>query len=143
MNKFLIRFFLSLYIFLLGGYSLLNAHAYEGYVHHSTINLSKKSDVASFVKERSNLVLIEKPTSSVPKKERFRIEITEKEMEEDELVTHKKNLVVSNCFTAFFDTDAHGSFIRRYLKTRLPFGKHFSYLFSYKSLHLIFQVFRI
>ena len=83
-------------------------------------------------------------TITNPVKEFYRKKaITNDNDEEDfEIVIAKKNLEKTTYFTSFFNQQAT-HFISYYTKNSFAFRKEFSYLPSYQSLYIIFEVFRI
>ena len=139
MKKLLIRFFLSLCIILLSGYSQLYAHTYQDGIRHSSIKALLKSEHAGIGKLQNTQALPHKFSSSVT--ENLKLSVAEIEEEDDELVSFKKLLEHSNYFTAVFYALVFGC-LGLFLLKRLPAGKHALYFSSFK-LYLLFRVIRI
>ena len=139
MKKLLIRFFLSLCVILLSGYSQLYAHTYEDGIRHTSIKVLLKSEHASFGKVQNNQALPHKFSSSVT--ESRKLSVAEIEEEDDEFISFKKLLEQSNYFAAVFYALVFGC-LGLFLSQRLPSGKHALYFPSCK-LFLLFRVIRI
>lgn len=141
MNRFIVKFFLSLCVLLVGGYSQLYAYAYQDCVCFSPIKTPKKSEEANFCSiQKSSAAFIIQSAASGKEKATYQIDIAEKEIEEYESASSKKFLEISNYFTTLFDAQSVGNLFDD-LKS-LPLGKHFSYISSYRC-YLVLQVFRI
>jgi hypothetical protein len=139
MIKFIVRFLLSLVILLSSGYAQLDAYnRTKDSCYSSTEDL--KAQAKAIFGNLRNRDSVYKSTSSSFAEKRIRIDLEEKEIEEDEIVS-RKYMEISQYFTSFFDPYTAGYFFH-YLK-RLPFCKHFSSLSSHWCLTVIFQVFRI
>jgi hypothetical protein len=141
MNRFIVKFFLSLCILLAGGYSQLYAYAYQDCVCFSPIKVPKKSEETNFcpIQNRPVAFVIQSAASG-KEKATYVIDIAEKEAEEYESASSKKYLEISSYFTTRFDAQAAENLFGD-LKSS-PFGKHFSYISSYRC-YLVLQVFRI
>jgi len=141
MKKFIVKFFLSLFVLLAGGYGQLHAFGTQDCVCFSPLKATKKSEAANFcpVQSRPAAFIIQSASSGkeIPT---YRIDMAEKEAEEYESVSSKKHQEISNYFTTHFDAQAAENLFGD--RTCLPFGRHFSYMSSYRC-HLVLQVFRI
>jgi hypothetical protein len=135
------RFFLSLCILFLCGYSRTYAHADRCSANDSSAKLSESLEQASLDTDQKSPALVIKPASSSREKKRFfKLEATEvrvEEEDEDESGSFRRNFESGNCFT-ILSTRSHG-----YVRSDKisPFYKYFSYTES--SRYIIFQVFRI
>ena len=83
-------------------------------------------------------------TITNPVKEFYRKKaiVSDNEEEDSEIVAAKKNLEKTTYFTSFFNQQPT-HFISYYTNNSFAFRKEFSYLPSYQSLYIIFEVFRI
>ena len=150
MVQFLIRFFLSLYILLLGGYSQLSAHPSEGRDFYALIKNLKDAEQPNFDAEQDSTAFTLKAASSGTEKGSAKktdvaeiVEVEEEEEEEDdESISFKKDLNGSHYYAAIF-YDHLPEYFCHLIKNRLSFCKPFSYFPSFRSLYLIFRVFRI
>ena len=139
MKKLLIRFFLSLCIILLSGYSQLYAHTYQDGIRHSSIKALLKSEHAGIGKLQNTQALPHKFSSSVT--ENLKLSVAEIEEEDDEFISFKKLLEHSNYFTAVFYALVFGC-LGLFLSKRLSSDKH-SFKFPTCKLFLLFRVIRI
>lgn len=141
MKKLLIRFFLSLCILLLSGYSQLYAHTYQDCICHSSKKILLSPEHASFGAVQNNQTLLLKSASSITENENSKLVATAFECEDEESISFKKFLENSNYFTTVFHALVFGFFCL-FLKKRLLSSKHSIYFSSYKW-YLLFCVFRI
>jgi hypothetical protein len=142
MKKFIIRFFLSLCILFLSGYSQWYAHAYESRIHSALINSPETSEKASLDNKQQSLTLINHAGASHREKKKFKIEATEVTEEEDEQSSSlKRNAKNKYFFTTLFYNSLVAYFFSS-LKVALPYSKQFPAISSYRR-HLLFQIFRI
>lgn len=144
MKNHLTRLFLSLFIFLLSGYSQLYAHANQGSIHHSSTNLLKNLEQASFASAQNILALHSRSVTSERKKEPFKLKaINEIEEEEEEEVSasSKKHAETRNYFSTLFWVQTLHYFLR-FGHEALAVSDQLSNFPSAKR-HLLFQVFRI
>ena len=141
MKKIIVKFLLCLCLLLAGGYGQLHAHAYNDCVCFSPLKMTKKTEVANFcpVQNRPATFFIQS-ASTGKENPVYRMEVAEKEAEEYESASSKKHHEISNYFTTRFDAQAVENLFGD-LKC-LPFGKHSSFMSSYRC-HLVLQVFRI
>lgn len=140
MTKFMVRFLLSLFILLAGGYSQLNACHKQG---ETAFISAKRTSAGSHngIGTLHHAINIFPGTSSANGNEN-KIEAEENISEEDESPSSKKYFEISHYFTSLFNANHHGYFLH-YLNKRLPVDKHFSQLSSDWSLQIIFGIFRL
>jgi hypothetical protein len=138
--KFIISFFLSLLILLSNGFKQGYAYNHQDnyYSHAKNHKALEDARLGTFPNRRDCI----DPSSSFPIATNFLLAIIETEVEEEELSHSRKYLEISSYYVSLFNPQAFGYFLH-YLKKRLPFCRHFSYLTSDWSLFTIFQVFRI
>ena len=132
--KLLVRFFLSLCIFLLNGNSQLCAHAHHGFIHPFSTPDHVHLDVL-----RHKFSTVIKPVLPHKKKAKEYICVTDEE-EEDNFVPFKKRFEVSNYFTDVFGAQMSGYFCG-YVKKRLLCCQQFSHFLS--DTYLRFRAIRI
>jgi hypothetical protein len=130
------------FILLLSGFVQLDAYNQAQDSCYSSGDNSKESANASYGNLNNLQGFIAKSSSSSFAGKRIKIDVEEKEIEEDELVCTRKYTAISEYFNALFDPQTAGYFFH-YLKKRLPFCKHFSFFSSDWCLNTRFQVFRI
>jgi hypothetical protein len=123
MAKSLTQFLSFLCILLLGGFA-----QFDGHVLPLMADDCGQSENATVCIEPQLTI---KPFSSASEKTVFRIEATEKEIEEDDLVFSKKSLQSNSSFAAVFFALILGYFFHS-LRKHLAFCKRFSYFVSYR-----------
>jgi hypothetical protein len=134
MAKSLTQLLSFLYILLLGGLAQS-----DGTMLLSSVGVSVQSKSATVCVQPQVLTI--KPFSTSSEKTVIRIEATEKEIEEDELIFSKKSLESSSSFAAVFFALILGYFFHS-LRKRLAFCKRFSYFISYRW-YLMYGVIQI
>lgn len=138
--KFLIRFLISLTVFVLTGYGQLDAHTHnEGNSDTIVKNLDRVGNVnVDIVSHGTNLMR----SSHYFEPDTSKIRATDNEGEEEELSqTSKKSSEISSYFIPSFFNNVPASFYH-YVKKSLPFTEHFSHFTSYRR-YIAFRVFRI
>jgi hypothetical protein len=142
MKKLLIRFFLSLLVILVAGYSQLHARTARVY-QNCGCNVTKRSSVAFYYSSadssQSDATYILNASSIGLAN--CRIELTENKIEEDEFSSSKK-YSDSNSFLKLFNNQFTSHFFR-HLEKSLTFSERLSFPYSYQFLYLILGVIRI
>ena len=142
MTKGFLRYFLSLSILLLSVYSNLYAYTNQDCICHSSQKTFVRSEHAARISSLHNSQALKlKSTLYGTEAEHCKIVAAEIELEEDESVSLKKALEISDFFTAIFYAQAL-AYLLNYLKKVLAFCKHFAYTSSHRW-YLLFRVFRI
>lgn len=109
--KWLVRFFLSLTLVFLSRYSQLHAHAHEGRVSYSLQTVFEKTAYGR-AKTIEHPSFVFKSIAENTEKVSEKIPATDKE-EEDDTLSSRKYLEISNCFTDFFYALNAGYFWRQ------------------------------
>jgi len=137
--KFLVRFFITLYIFL-AGFSQVDAREHKDHAGYSPIKNLIKSENAVCV----NALFEESPvftsTHSL-QAENYKFKATDNEGEEDELSSSKKSLDLNTYFVTNFNAQAPVSFYHADKKC-VPASEHFFHFSSYRR-YIIYRVIRI
>ena len=141
--KLLFRFFISLYVFLLSGYGQLHAATtYKDCVCYSQIyNLDGTIHTSLTTTLQDTDCLIYKSALSQKDKVDDKIENSDNEEDENELIGLKKFLDVNKYFITAFGGQASG-YSHHDIKKSMPSCKLFSNFTSYKW-YIIFRVIRI
>lgn len=145
MKKALTKYLLSLCIIWLSGYDLLSAHILHESAFFSLIKVPNGSDYASFESVRHNQPSINAASTSPVEKGFKKIEAAEKEVEEDDLSYSRKHLQSSDYITSIFFYALIFGYLVHHIKIKRSFlfREFSSYFSSFRSLHIIFRVFRI
>jgi len=139
--KFLVRFFISLFIFLLAGYGQVYAHTSQDTMNYAAIkSLSepKHSVLADFIKSRDINV---KADISALSKVNDKVDASDNEDEDEKPISIKKLLDNGNYYTTVFNTQTPGYFFSN-VKKRLTNFKPFSSATSQRK-YILFRVIRI
>lgn len=139
--KLMIRFLITLFIFLLGGNGLSHANSIPTEVK----DLVKYTQNVFSVQEEDcgddQEAYLSKSTGYSIEKASEKIEITENEDQEEDFSSFQKFSEIRNFFISSFYLQKQGYF-HHYIKNHLRLYKHFS-TYSFKSLGIKFCVFRI
>jgi len=139
MKKLMIRFFLTLCIFLLSGYSQFYAHAGQDHILHSSVTTLNGPAHASLGTAQDHQALaLHFAASNTDSHKIVAEEITE---EEHKSVSFKKYLESSSCITAVFYALTFAYFCHL-IKKRLLSCEH-SFDFASHKRYLLFRVLRI
>jgi hypothetical protein len=138
--KFSIKFFLSLYILLLGGYGQVYAKVYQDCVCYSSSKTIDWSEHASVDSDQNDQTLITKSGHCITENEEYKLRATDNENEDDDQLSVKKYFEACNYFPSDFYGQLPGYFFSYTIK-RLPHCKHFSYFSS--DTYLKLRVLRI
>jgi hypothetical protein len=139
MNKLIFGFFLSFCLLLFSGFEFLCAQTSSEQSLIATLAQLNKTESAYLRIEKGQTFLTTSPIHDSGKSNEIRF--TEKEIEEDEITSHRKFLGSSDILAAILCALSLGYFYR-YIKKRLASSKRFSDILSYR-LHLFLQVFTI
>lgn len=145
MIKLIIRFLLSLSIFLLSGHGQLVAHTYKENIFHSSLkNLDKTALICLSKGQHDSKLLSIKRDSSGTAQEGFftKASVVEINEKENECAPCKKPVNSSR----YFSTLIHAQLIEytsAYIKNRLSFYKQFARYLSPEARYLLFRVFRL
>ena len=139
-----IKHIIPLCVLLLFGNGSLFAHTLTTPLFSSSLVQISLQNQHKTSKADLDPLFLNQSTITNPVKEFYRKKaITNDNDEEDsEIVIAKKNLEKTTYFTSFFNQQTT-HFISYYTKNSFAFRKEFSYLPSYQSLYIIFEVFRI
>lgn len=145
MIKLIIRFLLSLSIFLLlSGHSSLTAHIDKESTFHTAIQqLDESVNTCCDAVHHDPKLIFRGSTSGTEKGDHIlEVSVVEINEEKDEWVTIKKYVESRNFFTTFFNPQLpeHSS---EYIKSRLSFYKQFYHYLSPAPRYLLFRVFRL
>ncbi|MGS2741037.1 hypothetical protein [Sinomicrobium sp. M5D2P17] len=142
--KLVIRFFISLSVFLLSGYNLLHAHVDRDDVSCiAPVSNMESYEFAGFDAIQDNPDFVIRSVSLNREKRGHETEERNIEEEYNELISLKKYSGSSNMhITALFYTLIFGSFLYHANK-RLFFSRHFSRFLSLTPLYIRFRVFRL
>ncbi|MEH6304901.1 hypothetical protein RYH73_04565 [Olivibacter sp. CPCC 100613] len=135
--KWLVRFFLSLCLLFLSKYNHLHAYADQDHIRYSLVSVFER--VAYEHMNAAENILSFKPAPVNTEKVTEKIRATDKE-EEDDSVSSRKYLEISNYFTDFFYALSLGSFWRQ-IRQSLTFCAYFPHFSS--RTYLLFRVIRI
>lgn len=136
------KYFLLLCIILLGGYTHVSSHTTVKEMSNTTqeaiaqsLGLTVKFDFQTDDNSAN------KHSLTAREKGREKIEITESEIEEEEILHVKKYLDYSDYFGLFCIkiSDPHSYLLGK----TLPFGKAHLFYSSLESLYIVFRVFRL
>ncbi len=145
MKNMLTRFFLMLFVVLLGGQGVLNAHPYQG---HSGYALGKNAESLAlqfdfgFSQDYDASYLKSIPFRTQTEKQNEKFIVTDNEGDDEELVSYKKYLEINNYFTTALYAQTLG-YSHRYVKESLPYySRPLSYFSSYRK-YIVFRVIRL
>lgn len=134
-----IKYFLSLYIFLLSGHNFLNANESKDFIRFASIKALERSAYSAFISVQNSLNTSITSVSSGKEKENEGQELIAYD-DDDELISFKKYLGNNNYATSIFCTQTLGSFFSGHKNILSP-NKYASYTGSYR--YLAFRAFRI
>ncbi|MGK9117098.1 hypothetical protein [Olivibacter jilunii] len=134
--KWLVRFFLSLCLLFLSKHNHLHAYAHQDHIRYSLVKIFERVAYEQ-IGEANELVF--KPAPLNEEKVTEKIRATDKE-EEDDSVSSRKYLEISNYFTDFFYA-LNARYFWRQMKQSLASSEHAPYTSS--RTYLLFRVIRI
>ncbi|KAF2520191.1 hypothetical protein E0W68_02915 [Flavobacterium salilacus subsp. salilacus] len=140
MKKLLVRFFLLLTIFLLGGKSALYANVYTGYSNDHSVKKIESSETVNPDYEGQDFI-IKYVLSDIEQEDFEWLAIDDSETEEEKLTSFRKCLAINNYFTSSFCTQA-SQYFSYHIKKRLSLHKQFFYFIS-SSRYITFRVIRL
>lgn len=145
MKNMLTRFFLMLFVVLLGGQGVLNAHPYQG---HNGYALDKNAESLAlqfdfgFSQDYDASYFKSIPFRTQTEKQNEKFVVTDNEGDDEELVSYKKYLEINNYFTSALYAQTLG-YSHRYVKESLPYySRPLSYFSSYRK-YIVFRVIRL
>ena len=136
--KFLVRFFITLFVFL-AGYSQLDAREHKDHAGYSPMKNLVESENATFVNALFEETPVFSSTHSL-ETESYKLRATDNEGEEDEM-SSKKIVDFNHYFIANINAQAPVFFYRNDKKC-IPSGEHFFHFSSYRR-YIIYRVIRI
>lgn len=145
MKNMLTRFFLMLFVVLLGGQGVLNAHPYQvhnGYaLEKNAESLALQFDFG-FSQDYDASYFKSIPFRTQTEKQNEKFVVTDNEGDDEELVSYKKYLEINNYFTTALYAQTLG-YSHRYVKESLPYySRPLSYFSSYRK-YIVFRVIRL
>lgn len=137
--KWLVRFFLSLCLLFLSRHHQVYAYAYQDHAHYSLNKVFERVAYEHIDAEENAQSLFFKKAPVHEEKVTEKIRATDKE-EEDDSVSSRKYLEISNYFADFFYALWSGAFWRQITPSVIPF-KHL--LYSSSPTYILFRTIRI
>lgn len=142
MKGLLVRFFLSLCIFLLSGYSPLSARSYQEDIVFKTVVESLQAPTSANPGSIEHpQTFIDKTSSSRAQSQSIKLDFAENEIEEDELLSARKH-AGSSYYMAIALCALVLGYLFSCIKQSLVSSGHYSYITSYRW-YIVFSVFRI
>lgn len=136
------KYFLLLCFILLGGYTHMSSHTTVREMSNSTQEaLAQSLGLIAQADFQTDDTSSNKHSLTAREKGREKIEITESEIEEEEIHQVKKYFDYTNYFGLFCAKSSDPHFYL--LGKSLPFGKSHLFYSSLESLYIVFRVFRL
>lgn len=135
------KYFLLLCFILLGGYTHMSSRTVKEIPNATQESIAQSLGLVAQADFQTDETSSNKHSLTAKDKSREKIEITESEIEEEEILHVKKYLSDSNYFELFCAKSSDPHF--HLLGKSLPFGKAHLFYSSLESLYIVFRVFRL